>query len=463
MLQADTYDAIVIGAGMSGFGAGIRLAMFDKKVCILEQHSVWGGLNSFYQQGGRQFDVGLHAMTNFSAKAEKRGPLPTILRQLRLKWEDFDLHEQCQSVVRFPDHRLVFSNNLELLISSVKEQFPSNLDNFIRLTEAVRNHDDGQLPSKFVSAKDILRSFINSEILVDMILCPLMFYGSASEHDMDWNQFVIMFKAIFFEGFSRPHAGVRKILSLLRKTYVAHGGVIRTKACVKLIVPQPGGGAKIVLESGEELFARKVLSCAGLPETKKLLAIEAQPREVGALSFVESIFCLDKMPKELDINYTIQFFSHRSDFKYQRAEGLVDYSSGILCCPNNFKDPEPLLEGMLRLTHIANPVLWKNLRSQSLARYNEQKQLMVEKELEGLKGLVSDFSTHIKHVDTFTPATIERFTRRIDGAVYGSPQKIGSGDIGVKDVYICGTDQGYLGIIGSLLSGILMANRHALV
>ncbi|NLZ01808.1 MAG: FAD-binding protein, partial [Pirellulaceae bacterium] len=28
------YDAIIIGAGMSGLAAGIRLAHFDQKVCI---------------------------------------------------------------------------------------------------------------------------------------------------------------------------------------------------------------------------------------------------------------------------------------------------------------------------------------------------------------------------------------------------------------------------------------------
>ena len=448
---------------MSGFGAGIRLAMFDKKVCILEQHSVWGGLNSFYKQAGRQFDVGLHAMTNFSAKGQKRGPLPTILRQLRLKWEDFDLHEQIHSVVSFPEHKLLFSNDLQLLISSVKDQFPENLDNFMQLCETIRSHDDGNLPSHFVSAKAKVRSIIQSEALIDMIFCPLMFYGSATEHDMDWNQFVIMYKAVFFEGFSRPHAGVRKILSLLRKTYVDRGGEIRTKASVKSIVPLAEGGAKVILESGEEIFAKKILSCAGLPETKSLLGLKSPDADIGALSFVETIFCLDKIPRDLDINSTIQFFSHKSDFKYQRTEDLVDYSSGILCCPNNFADPEPLLEGMLRLTHIANPFLWKQLRAQDLQRYNEEKQIMIAKELEGLKSLLPEFSAHIKYVDSFTPATIERFTRRIDGAVYGSPRKIGSGDIGVNDVYICGTDQGYLGIVGSLLSGILMANRHALV
>ena len=42
------YDVIVIGSGLSGLAAGIRLAMFDKKVLIIEKHTVVGGLNSFY-------------------------------------------------------------------------------------------------------------------------------------------------------------------------------------------------------------------------------------------------------------------------------------------------------------------------------------------------------------------------------------------------------------------------------
>ena len=42
------YDVIVIGSGLSGLAAGIRLAMFDKKVLIIEKHTVVGGLNSYY-------------------------------------------------------------------------------------------------------------------------------------------------------------------------------------------------------------------------------------------------------------------------------------------------------------------------------------------------------------------------------------------------------------------------------
>jgi hypothetical protein len=32
----------------------------------------------------------------------------------------------------------------------------------------------------------------------------------------------------------------------------------------------------------------------------------------------------------------------------------------------------------------------------------------------------------------------------------------------VPNVYLCGTDQGFLGIIGAMLSGISMANFHIL-
>ena len=82
----EKYDAIVIGAGLSGLAAGIRLAMFGKKVCILEKHSIPGGLNSFYQRKGIQFDVGLHALTNFAKRGERGLPLTKILKQLRISF-----------------------------------------------------------------------------------------------------------------------------------------------------------------------------------------------------------------------------------------------------------------------------------------------------------------------------------------------------------------------------------------
>ena len=66
------YDAVIIGAGMSGLAAGIRLAYFGRRVCILEKHYAFGGLNSYYKLDGREYDVGLHAVTNYVPPARRR-------------------------------------------------------------------------------------------------------------------------------------------------------------------------------------------------------------------------------------------------------------------------------------------------------------------------------------------------------------------------------------------------------
>jgi phytoene dehydrogenase-like protein len=62
----------------------------------------------------------------------------------------------------------------------------------------------------------------------------------------------------------------------------------------------------------------------------------------------------------------------------------------------------------------------------------------------------------------FTPKTVEHFTWKQRGAIYGAPHKAKDGTTPVSNLFICGTDQGFLGIVGSMLSGIAMANTHAL-
>ena len=61
------------------------------------------------------------------------------------------------------------------------------------------------------------------------------------------------------------------------------------------------------------------------------------------------------------------------------------------------------------------------------------------------------------------PTTIKKFTSHLNGAVYGSIDKSRDGKTSVEGLYITGTDQGFLGIVGSMLSGISMANLHGLM
>ena len=180
------YDAVIIGAGMSGLAAGIRLAMYDQRVCILERHYAVGGLNSYYRLDGRNYDVGLHALTNFAPRGAKHGPLPRLLRQLRLSWDDFELAEQNGSLISFPETQLRFNNDPGLLATEIQRAFPNERDGYQRLLGKLLNYDEVQSPQAADSARAILASTIGDPLLVEMLLCPVMFYGSAREHDIDW-------------------------------------------------------------------------------------------------------------------------------------------------------------------------------------------------------------------------------------------------------------------------------------
>ncbi|MBT8341742.1 MAG: NAD(P)/FAD-dependent oxidoreductase [Desulfatitalea sp.] len=60
-VASETYDAIVIGAGISGLGVGGLLARAGKKVCILESAHEVGGKCRSVKIDGYTFDMGPHA------------------------------------------------------------------------------------------------------------------------------------------------------------------------------------------------------------------------------------------------------------------------------------------------------------------------------------------------------------------------------------------------------------------
>lgn len=466
--MTSSYDVIIVGAGMSGLAAGIRLAMFEKKVLILERHTISGGLNSFYARKRRKLDVGLHAMTNFARPGEKNRPLLKICKQLRISYEQLKLAPQSFSRISFPDKELHFSNDKELLRSHIEKQFPLELENFDKFLKLLENFDETNLDRTYESAREVLSKYFQDQDLVERLLCPALIYGSAWERDMDFSQFVIMFKALYLEGFSRPEGGVRTILKLLLDRFKELGGEIKFRSAVQEIIPPQNEFelVEVILDSGEVLKTSKLISSAGLPETYRLIKSSEVVNSVsqplaGRMSFTETILYFSKKPSDFGYAETINFYNNRQTYNYFRPVGkLYDDQSAVICLPNNFKSTE-LDEGIIRLTFIANYDEWKSLDTDQYAKAKEN---VLETALGLVKKLYPDFfnQSELNFSDVFTPLTIERYTGHLNGCVYGSEEKRRDGRTDFHNIYVCGTDQGFLGIVGSMLSGISMANLHCL-
>jgi phytoene dehydrogenase-like protein len=214
---------------------------------------------------------------------------------------------------------------------------------------------------------------------------------------------------------------------------------------------------RLVLENDEELEARNVVSSAGWCETMRLCD-DGQPvlnsRAPGQLSFCESIATLDSQPSDLGHDRTITFFNDHSKFVWQKPEELCDVRSGVICSPNNFAYESPLDDGTIR-DGLANLTAGGGSR-------NVPAKLRWYDRTWTSSRLRARLSQPVIDTDMFTPTTVVRYTGHDNGAIYGSPEKHLDGRTHLPNLFICGTDQGFVGIIGSITSGIAMANLHCL-
>jgi phytoene dehydrogenase-like protein len=460
------FDAIIIGAGMSGLASGIRLAMYDQKVLILEKHTIAGGLNSYYQRknsdlgGLRRFDVGLHALTNFAKQGERRKPLTKLLKQLRLPYEELKLQEQSQSEIVFPELTLTFSNDFELLRSEIHQKFPSQVDRFEKFMKDLLDFDEVNLNNPYQATREVLAQYFSDPLLIEMLLCPLLIYGSAWENDMDYSQFVIMFKSIYLEGFSRPEGGVRTIINLLIEKFKSVGGELVFNDGVESIVTE--GNVVLGVETKKRGFikAKRIFSSAGFPETMKLANSELARPAVGKMSFMESIIVTDQKIDPEKFSSTIVFYNNSNIYHYEQAKDFFDQRSAVFCCPDNYDLQNREGEGTFRITFMANYEQWKSLAK---TEYVAKKEEVYEASLKLLKKLIPDFNQNIRFYDVFSPTTVERYTSHFSGTVYGSTDKTRDGSTPYQNLHIIGTDQGFLGIVGSMLSGISMANLYGLM
>ena len=311
----------------------------------------------------------------------------------------------------------------------------------------------------------MVRSTITDPLLVEMLFCPLMWYGNAREHDMDFGQFCIMFRSIFMEGLARPLAGVRLILKQLVRRYRELGGELRLRSGVDRICVDQGRATGVVLHDGTQLQAQRILSSAGWVETQRLRddTSRVDTAQIGQMSFIESISVLDVQPRQFGHDRTIVFYNDSAKFHWTRCDDLCDVRTGVVCSPNNFLygdgSQAGLPDGVLRITSIANFDRWNSLTE---PQYALEKLRWYDRAVASAVRFVPDFRGHVIDTDMFTPTTIRRYTGHDNGAVYGAPSKRLDGTTDVQNLFVCGTDQGFVGIIGAIISGISVANRHCL-
>ncbi|MBO4619871.1 MAG: NAD(P)/FAD-dependent oxidoreductase [Victivallales bacterium] len=457
------YDVVVIGGGLSGLAASIRLAHFGKRVGVFESHTKAGGLNSWYERDGRVFDTGLHAFTNFASPADTAAPLNRTLRQLRLRREDLHLCPQSHSLIRCGTTELPLDNDFAGFRKRIATQFPEDRKGFEALVERIEQCAYADAPASEHPARKVLAEHLKSKRLHDLLCLPVFFFGNAWGDQMPFSAFATLFKSIFIEGFARPQDGMRPVIEHLTSRLLETGAKLHLGCGVTKINLDNSGKFQSILENSGQIFtADCCLSTIGAVETRKLLGDADAPAPLsnaqpGEVQFVESFFELDDAPAVYGLTDCMQFIGLESNFAFRPMSATAPTDSLLVCVPDNYVGVTPT-----RMLRLSAPIASLGPLHNDLCRDAMSpgiKSILAQTLLAQLGAYYPRLAGHAKFLDLYTPHTFCRFTGHANGAIYGSPDKFADGATGVPNLTLAGTDQGLLGIVGALLSGVLAANR----
>ena len=161
-MSNSSYDAIVVGSGISGMAAAIILAKEGNRVLVLEQHSVPGGLTQTYSRKGMTFPTGVHRLGSLLPGQ----PLWHYFKYLDIydRLELVPLAQDCFERFHFPDAAFDIPVGHRACREQMAAYFPDQLAGIRRYFEDMRTviSSIGMYDPSLVPEKDRSFEFLGS-------------------------------------------------------------------------------------------------------------------------------------------------------------------------------------------------------------------------------------------------------------------------------------------------------------
>ena len=119
------WDAIVIGSGIGGLTAAAALAKLDKRVLVLEQHRVAGGLTQTFQRHGWTFAPGVHYIGGVGPQPGADGQFGRLLAWLTDTALQFEPSANPYDIVHVPGFEFGIPHPESAFREALNERFPN--------------------------------------------------------------------------------------------------------------------------------------------------------------------------------------------------------------------------------------------------------------------------------------------------------------------------------------------------
>ncbi|MEQ5837325.1 NAD(P)/FAD-dependent oxidoreductase [Marinobacter sp. NFXS9] len=500
------FDAIVIGSGMGGLSVSSILAQQNKRVLLLEQNNVMGGMTQAYSRHGYRWTVGMHYIGEVGS-AQSAGwklfnyvtggglrwtPMPRIFNRMVIGERHYEIPAGAEAYGNllkdhFP-HEVEGIDKYMALIGSVAKSSAGYFAQKAMSSEAADGAYDDMCAS-FHSYSDRLTIDVLSELMSDPELIALICanWGDYSlEPTRSSFAMHCMLAKHYMNGAYYPVGGGMAFSKLMAPIIEDAGGVLLHSAEVSKILVEAGVATGIRLSSGEEVRSPVVISDAGVQNTFSRLVDKQVSREAGLdrlLARVTDTYAVvglnigfDRSAEAIGFNpaniwshptndLQANLGAHRDNFDapfpwiFTTFPSTKDASWGQEC-------PGKATVEMYAYTDYKHFKQWAGTRWMKRGEdYLAIKEKIRERLLEELFRHVPQAREALDYVEVSTPLSYETFAKRERGGFMGiesSPQRFRQkwlrARTPIKGLYITGQDLATDGVIGALVGGVICAS-----
>lgn len=135
------WDAIVIGSGIGGLAAAAALAKRQRRVLVLEQHSVAGGLTQTFRRQDWTFAPGVHYIGGVGPQSGPEGQFGRLLAWLSNGALSFTACTNPYDIIRLPGFEFGISHPESAYREALLKRFPDQrvaIDGWFEACEAAR-------------------------------------------------------------------------------------------------------------------------------------------------------------------------------------------------------------------------------------------------------------------------------------------------------------------------------------
>jgi len=445
---------IVIGAGLGGLGSACQLALSGEKVLLLEKHNVPGGFATSFVRGRFEFEGALHVLAEVGTE-ERPLSLYSFFKDLGVldKIQFKKPKDLCRSVF-YDGMDIIFPNEREAYFSKLIELFPNEkkgIKKFEKIAYKVRAgfqyvaRKEGKASPLGILFKHPYLARVGGLTLKDIFercfkdqrlraaVAQLWGYGGLPPSRINAMFYFLILIALLDDAVfpvGRSHALSSTLIESLQKL----GGKVKYNALVNRILVEEGKVRGVELLNGERYPCKAVISNVNPICT----AMKMLPEDTVSNSFKKRLFApdigtsvftvylgLNTIPKDLGITHFELFLNSTDNMEEQYQSSLrIEKPKYLLASCYNimYKEISPPGTSQVVLTILQDGRAWHTV---SPDQYHHKKDEMINNMITMVEELLyPNLRDNIETADAATPLTYYRYSKSMNGAIYGYKQGI---------------------------------------